>query len=125
MTNKTLTLLPGFEQAPTGLDEGILITEVDLENENRHTRYFWVDVDNGKDFCRRGRQSFNAFAHNWRKCRNLRPNRRKPRFLYHCQEISLDCPIVISIHAERHYSLTLWQFYDLIDYDYRTKKYRS
>ena len=110
-----------------------VITEIDLESDNyKHLRYIHVDIDGGKDFCYRGRVSSDAFFNNYKKERNKTKTRLYTRrdkwewemsqktFAKSCKRCGAEMPEVEEVTVG-----SIWEFYELIGYDYKTKKYKE
>ena len=110
------------------------VVEIDRSNLFKHNRYIHFDLDDGKDFCYRSRVSHTAFFSNYkRKARNL-----SDKYLYHSkhlEEFQIDLDVWAKMMKE-HPDLTdiyssvpvitvknIWEFYKLIGYDYKTKKW--
>jgi hypothetical protein len=101
----------------------IIATEVDMTDGCKHLRYIRFPLDDGKTpICYRSRVSYNAFAYSV-KGRNYNPNFKNARILWACdhedQKTWMDSDIPI-IDVKN-----VWEFYKLIGYDYKTKKYES
>lgn len=113
------------------------VTELDGARDYQPNLVFKFDLDDGKIFCYRSRVSYNSFAFGGRN--NNKPRNRNNKFgkklIYHCRD-------------ENDYKLTqqsfirtfemyggvyeeppmvelknLWQFYNVIGYDYKSKKF--
>jgi hypothetical protein len=110
----------------------IVALELNLNVDHTYKRYFKFDLDDGKNFCYRSRTSHDAFFHSTKK-RN-----RKESLLYtsrHEDEHQLDIAHwhtmmkkysnLTDIYAEVPvvHVKNLWEFYKLIGYDYKTKKF--
>ena len=92
-------------------------------------RWFVFDLDDGKSFCYRSRTSSNSFFHG-RHRRNWKPNPVKPQFLYikkHIDEFNEEKEIKRGIGVEEvgttHYLKNIWEFYKMIGWDYKNKKW--
>lgn len=101
----------------------IVASEVDLRNGGKHLRYIRFPLDDGKyPICYRSRVSYNAFAYSV-KGRCYKPNKKNAEFLYHCdheeEKTWMDESVPI-IDVEN-----VWEFYKLIGYDYKKKKYMA
>jgi hypothetical protein len=102
----------------------ILVTEIDLNTPNfDHVQYLRFDLDNGKPFCYRSRMSYNAFAYGARKGKKS-PCWKKNDKLYYCNH-EVNCikfrkfdPLLSLVDLK-----SLWEFYQHIGYDYKTKKW--
>jgi len=108
-------------------------TELDINKCSNHIRYIQIDIDGGKSFCYRGRVSFNAFAHG-SKHRNYNA---KKGFHYYFQ--SLDTFLIYHNSTRNFFNnvlgkeycqdipiltvSSLWEFYKLVGYDYKKKKW--
>lgn len=113
----------------------IHVTEVTRNDLFNHNRYIRFDLDDGKDFCYRSRVSHTAFfSSNYkRKARN-----RSDKYLYHSKhlnEFQIDLDVWAKMMKE-HPNLpdiyssipvvnvkNIWEFYKLIGYNYKTKKW--
>lgn len=99
----------------------------------KHNRYIRFDLDDGKGFCYRSRVSSGAFFHHFKKPRN-----RSDKFLYSSQHLDEFQHYLESWARmkEKHPDLpdiyssvpvvdvkNIWEFYELIGYDYKTKKW--
>lgn len=91
------------------------ITECDARTYE-NLRYFEVDIDGGKPFDYRARTSFNAFF-------NLvnHPERHSNDKVFYCQRSLLKFEIDEGVKVIPVPSL--WEFYKLIGYNYKAKKY--
>ena len=112
----------------------IHVTEIARNNLFNHNRYIRFDLDDGKDFCYRSRVSHGAFFNNYKgKKRN-----RTDKYLYyakHLREFQIDLDVWAKMMKEHPdlpdiYSSVpvvtvknIWEFYKLIGYDYKTKKW--
>lgn len=110
------------------------VVEIDRYNLFKHNRYIRFDLDDGKDFCYRSRVSYNAFFNNYKgKKRN-----RSGKYIYsskHLEEFQIDLNVWTKMMKEHpslpdiHSSIpvvnvkNIWEFYKLIGYDYKTKKW--
>lgn len=99
----------------------IVASEIDLKDGCKHLRYIRFPLDDGKyPICYRSRVSYNSFAHGM-KGRNYCPNQKNAKLLYHCDHEEMKTwmdPNVAIIDVQN-----LWEFYKLIGYNYKTKKY--
>ena len=108
------------------------VTEL-TRSDSKHNRYIRFDLDDGKDFCYRSRVSHDAFFRNYKRMRN-----HTDKFLYiskHTDEFQIDVD-AWAFMMNKHPDLSdiynsvpvvtvknLWEFYKLIGYDYKTKKW--
>ena len=92
----------------------LILTIVELEKtECQHIRYFEVNVDEGENFNYRARVSLNAFF-------NIDFKRNEnDKFLY------VETAKRVDEKAETVKVNSLWEFYKLIGYNYKTKKYEN
>lgn len=104
----------------------IFATEIDLRNDlefpfGNPVRYIKFPLDDGKyPICYRSRTSYNSFAHG-SKDRNYSPNKKQAKFLYCCRhEEEIREFYKIPIVDVKN----IWDFYNLIGYDYKNKKYK-
>lgn len=101
----------------------------------KHTRYIQFDLDDGKPLCYRSRMSHNAFFHGFKTQRN-----RNSRYLYtykHLEEhrwtmeswkrTMSQHPEIKDIYGSVPVVTVknLWEFYELIGWDYRKKKWST
>jgi hypothetical protein len=112
----------------------IVVTELGISKSNSdHRGYIHFDLDDGREFCYRSRVSHDAFFHNPRTKRN-----RNGRYLYiskHQSEHQIDIdvwnasmeripgPPDMYANVPRIRVKNLWEFYKLIGYDYKRKKW--
>jgi hypothetical protein len=114
----------------------IAVTEIDMKDEYKHVRHIRFPLDDGKwPICYRSRTSYNAFA-NSTKERCYKPNKKNAETLFHCQreadfQISHDCWKSSLEKYDKEYKDpefidvdNIWEFYKLIGYDYKKKKYK-
>jgi hypothetical protein len=110
-----------------------VVTEIDLQAGYKHRRYIKFDLDDGKGFCYRSRMTHNAFFHNYKTKRN-----QTDQYLYHAKS-EAEHQMTIDVWAESMAENTnlpdiyssvpvvtvknVWEFYKLIGYDYKTKKW--
>jgi hypothetical protein len=101
----------------------IVFTEIDLKDGCKHKRYIRFPLDSGKDFDYRARMSYCYFASGLKK-RNWRPSHKKPEIVY-------------SGHREDEWKVSyaphnmapvvdvgsIWEFYDLIGYNYKQQRW--
>ena len=90
------------------------------ECDDDHRTYYRFDLDDGKNFCYRTRMSFNAFFHSI-KDRNVSNG-----FLYHTDRkdsIEKIAKIFDDYPVNWIDCKNIWEFYQIIGYDYKTKKY--
>lgn len=110
----------------------VVVTEIAIDQNCKPLRRIHLDVDGGKDFCYRGRVSFDAFfsgkhKRNWRK---------DPRRLYHQKqkeehEMSerifanslRKCGAAKPEAVPEFKVASVWAFYELIGYDYKRKRF--
>jgi hypothetical protein len=113
----------------------IIATEIDMKDDNKPRRYFRFPLDDGKwPMCYRSRMSHSAFAHSV-KGRCYKPSKKNAEILYHnqhedefqwsqdnwkeaCERNNIKYEKPELIEAEN-----LWEFYKLIGYNYKKKKY--
>ena len=108
------------------------VTEIDRSN-SKHNRYIRFDLDDSKDFCYRSRVSYSAFFHSYKRMRN-----HTNKFLYISKQVyefqidvdTWDYMMKKNPNLPDIYSSVpvvtvknLWEFYKLIGYDYKTKKW--
>lgn len=119
----------------TNIDRYKLVTEIDIENEFKHSRYIRFPVDGSKEFDYKARGSFDAFFHSMKQ-RNYAPSVKNPKLIYHVQsweEKVISSNILKNLFEETGLDLLgttpliecddLWEFYSLIGYDRKTKKF--
>lgn len=111
----------------------IQIHVTELTRPGKHTRYIRFDLDDGKDFCYRSRVSHAAFFHHYKKMRNL--NDKFSYISIHMNQFQIDLDVWAKMMKEHPdlpdiYSSVpvvivknIWEFYKLIGYDYKTKKW--
>lgn len=109
----------------------IHVTE--LTRPGNHTRYIRFDLDDGKQFCYRSRVSHDAFFRNHKKKRNRNDkfgyvSKRMYEFQFdvdawtHMMKKHPDLPDIygsVPVVTVKN----LWEFYKLIGYNYKTKKW--
>lgn len=107
----------------------LIVREVEL-GSFRHCRYFVFDLDDGKPFCYRSRTSHNAFFHGG--VRNDRPRRNRSASHLYVMDfldesfaqkwLDEDCDRtgIVPQHLDN-----IWDFYRVIGYDHRKKKWLS
>jgi hypothetical protein len=86
------------------------------------------DLDDGKSFCYRCRTSFNTYFHSVKKY-----NCKSNGYLYYTkQDIEYDIELAswskaLGFNPHENIQIielkNIWEFYKLIGYDYKTKKY--
>lgn len=96
----------------------IIATEIDLKTY-AHVRYIQFDLDDGKGMCYRSRVSYNAFR------TNAKRRYYNGDVMYFCEHDT--SPVLRAemqlIPAPVVQLANLWEFYKLIGYNYKTKKY--
>lgn len=111
----------------------IVVYVMDRVNGHKHLSYVKYDLDDGKPFCYRSRTSHNAFFHNHKTNRN-----QTDRHLYAAKH-EVEHQINLDVWAEmmrEHPGLediyskvpvvevqNIWEFYELIGYDHKTKRW--
>lgn len=110
----------------------IVVLELALNEDHTHNQYIRFDLDDGKDFCYRSRVSHGAFFH------SAKQRNRNKKFLYtskhdnehqisidHWREMMNKYPNLTDIYASVPivHVKNLWEFYKLIGYDYKSKKW--
>jgi len=110
----------------------IVVLEMALDKDASHRRYIKFDLDNGKNFCYRSRVSHDAFFH------SIKKRNKNKKFLYtskHEDEHQIDInlwnkmmkqrPTLQDIYATVPvvHVQNLWEFYKLIGYNHKTKKW--
>ena len=96
----------------------IVVTVIDLKTFE-HLLYIRFPLDAGKNFCYRSRMSYNAFTGVKGRCY------KRKETLYHCKheyemvgflgKIDESLPMVTAN--------SIWEFYKLVGYDYKKKKW--
>ena len=110
----------------------IILNVIELTRPGVHNRYIRFDLDDGKLFCYRSRISHGAF-HSYKHKRN-----RNGQYVYlskHMKEFQGDVATWAKMMA-KHPALpdiysnvpvvtvkNLWEFYKLVGYDYKRKKW--
>lgn len=94
-----------------------LVKEISL-TDYRHTRKWIVDIDCGEDFNYRGRTSVNAFFFSGKKNRNY-----SKTSLYYGEPLEEAIEVRDFDPTGVEQVETIWKFYEIIGYDYKTKKY--
>jgi hypothetical protein len=99
-----------------------IITEIDLSNGCKHTRYFRFPLDGGKEFCYRSRTSYNAFFNGMKK-----RNYTKPRHYLYAgkdeEEFEINKRMRLIENPEFIDVSSIWEFYKLIGFDYKNNKW--
>lgn len=105
----------------------MIVREINLATY-KHERYFTFDLDDGKDFCYRSRMSSNAFFHGSKEGKP-RPNRSATHLYVSdhlgetyaqkrlAEDQAMFGPIPVLTPSN------IWEFYQLVGYDYRKKKW--
>lgn len=100
----------------------VFVTEIDLKNRYKPIRYIRFPLDDGKHpMCYRSRTSYSSFACGLKQ-RNYSPNKKHAKLFYYCQ---------IEAETSSFYEIpiidvnNIWDFYKLIGYNYKTKKYNQ
>lgn len=99
-----------------------IVTEIDLLDGCKHTRYFRFPLDADKEFCYRSRVSANAFFFGGKKRNYTKPK----HFLYiEKTEEEFECGANMRIIKTPEFIelSSIWEFYKLIGYNYKTKKW--
>jgi hypothetical protein len=109
----------------------IVVSELDYHN-SKHIRWIRFPLDAGKKFCYRSRGSINAFAYGT-KHYNYKPNIANPDYLYHFSdwdtkladiEIAKEC---LGRNIYENIPIvdvgSIWEFYNLIRWDWKKKKW--
>lgn len=96
----------------------IIATEINLKTYD-HVRYIEFDLDDGRAFCYRSRVSYNAFR------ASAKRRHYNGDVMYFCEHATSP---VLKYEIQHTPAPTvkvanLWEFYKLIGYDYKTKKY--
>ena len=96
----------------------ILCMQID-RHTNEHVRYITFDLDDGKPIlCYRSRVSYSAFAH------SLKRRNCSKKHLYVCDH-ARDRARFMQKNVPMIEVPNLWDFYKLIGYDYKRKRFQE
>jgi hypothetical protein len=103
----------------------VFVAEVSIETSD-HLRHFWIDLDQGERLHYRSRVSFEAFrSYKVERCKN------KEKGLWYIELDHTRCcynpkyPDIYRYDCEIIELNSVWEFYDVIGYNYKTKKYNN